>query len=84
VFNPWLLLPQLSRPAAAGIANELPCLLDADSVVLLVARMLVPDILYGIGWAAGKAMSSLKSHASKELEALKAELAALKQQEPAA
>jgi hypothetical protein len=37
------------------------------SVMLLVARALVPDIVFGIGWAAGKAMSSLKSHASKEL-----------------
>jgi hypothetical protein len=53
------------------------------SVVLLVARMLVPDIVFGIGWMAGKAMSSLKSHASKEVAALKAELAAMKQK-PAA
>jgi hypothetical protein len=54
------------------------------SVVVLVARMLVPDIVFGIGWAAGKAMSSLKSHASQELAALKAELATLKQNKPAA
>jgi hypothetical protein len=54
------------------------------SVMLLVARALVPDIVFGIGWAAGKAMTSLRSHASKELEALKAELAALKQNKPAA
>jgi hypothetical protein len=31
-----------------------------------------------------KAMGSLKSHASQELAALKAELAAMKQQKPAA
>jgi len=47
-------------------------------------RFLVPDIVYGTRWIATKMMSSIKSHASQELAVLKAELAALKQQKPAA
>ena len=51
---------------------------------MLGMRSLIPDILYGVRWIAVKMMGSIKSHASQELAALKAELAALKQNKPAA
>jgi len=54
------------------------------SVILLGLRFLIPDIVYGVRWSAVKMMGSIKSHASQELAVLKAELAALKQQKPAA
>jgi len=47
-------------------------------------RFLIPDIFYGVRWIGSKAVTSIKSHASQELAALKAELAAMKQQKPAA
>ena len=47
-------------------------------------RFLIPDIFYGVRWIVMNAMGSIKSHASQELAALKAELAALEHQKPAA
>jgi len=54
------------------------------SVMLLGLRFLIPDIFYGARWIVMKAMGSIKTRASQELAVLKAELAALKQNKPAA
>jgi len=47
-------------------------------------RFLIPDIVYGVRLITTKMVGSIKSHASQELAVLKAELAALKQNKPAA
>ena len=51
---------------------------------MLGMRLLIPAIFCGVRFIAMKAMGSIKSHASQELAVLKAELAALKQNKPAA